>query len=232
MKKNILLGAAAVVALASSAYATPELYVSDGTTKATVVASGGVASFNGAIGNWVVNVDTGQDVGNPARPDVDLNFSDTFLGNSGNTITIAYLSDGYTTGTFSGIAHIGGTLGSGIGTGWTLNYSTYAQSGSTASTTFGTAAINLAGWTPLTPGMTFTGSPFAGTSGGGILPPVGGNPYEVLQVITITAPNTTGRIVASGDATLTVPDGGTTLMLLGSSITALGFLRRCFKSKV
>jgi hypothetical protein len=230
MKKQILLSAAAVLVLASSAYATPVLYVSDGNVFNTVTAVGGVASFSGAIQTWVVNVDTGQDVGNPSRPNVDLNFTDTFQGTAHNTLTIAFLTDGYSTALFSAITSIGGTMG-GIGNnGWTLSYNTYAQSGSSAATTFATAAINLTGWSSLT-SQSFTSSPFSGTAHGGALPPVGGNPYELLQVITITAPNSSSRQVASGDATLTVPDGGSTLMLLGSGLTALGLVRRSFKRK-
>jgi hypothetical protein len=241
MKKNIisrLSGMAAVLACATSAYATPTLYITDGTTAKTVVDQGvgdldpinaNNIVFVGSVGNWTLNTETGQVLGNPGRPDIDLNFTDTYAAGAttGNTITIAFLSDGYTTPAVTALGTIGGTLGSGV----TLTYAAYEQTGSTAATTFGGSTLNLTGWTGVTHAP-FTTSPFAGTLPGLGLPPAGGSPYEVLQVITITAP-TGGRTAnqSSGDAHLAVPDGGATLMLLGSSLTALAFFRRSAKNK-
>ena len=238
MKKNIisLCGAAAVLACATSAYATPTLYITDGVNAATIadgsggdtVGLAGAIGWTGGVGSWTVNILGGLVIGPSSNPDIDLSFNDLFTGGANNTITIAFLSDGYTTGNFGGLASIGGTLGSGV----TLTYQTFAQNGSTAATTFGGSTLNLAGWTGLTPLQVFTATPFSGASSGGLLPPPGGNPFELLQVVTITAPSSSRANQSSGDAHLTaVPDGGSTLMLLGSGLTALAFFRRSFKSK-
>jgi hypothetical protein len=243
MKNTIKLGlcGAAALALASSANATPSVYLSDGTT-AQVVTDNGVGDLNSAlntvlvsttIGQWTVNTETGVVIGPSNKPELDLSFVDLFSGSGASTLTVAFFSDGYNSSLYSGVESIGGTLGAGT----SLTYSVFANTGSTGNTTMGTTAspltaLNLAGWTALGAPETFgPGGAFAGSQTGGLIPPVGGNPYELIQVITISVSRDHPSSISSGDAHFSVPDGSSTLMLLGSGLTALAFVRRSVKSK-
>lgn len=225
----------AALAVASTAHATATLYLFDGTAadNKTVLDEGvgdqntgmvGVVGFNGAVGStWTVNVVTGQTkpaLGSASQPSLDLNFVDTSSG--AGTITIAFFDSGFTPTLAGAIASIGGTT-----TGVSVNYSTYHRAGSAAATLNGSSTgLDLSSWTQLT-SQNFTSSPFSGSANGGPLS-IGQDGYELLQVVTIT---TRVAGASSGDASLAAPDGGMTLMLLGSSLTGLAFLRRSFKPR-
>lgn len=253
MKKNItswLCKTAALLACATSAYAVNSdpatLFLWDGTAahdttvkdgSAGDLASGTVGQvlFSGSVGNWTINVDTGLSKpvdGTAISPVMDLSFSHVLSGSAG-TLGVAFFDDNFgPSGLAGALAHIGGTLPSGV----TLTYSTYVNVGNITPTFVGGAlsvpTVGVGAWTLLT-SQTFNGAGVApGNSFGGDTGAAsisgGSTSYSLLQVITITS---SGATSFSGNANLhTVPDGGMTLMLLGSSLTALGLVRRSFKS--
>lgn len=221
-----------MLALATTAQAVPTLYLWDGTPadNTTATSGTGAVTFNGVVGSWVVNVDTGLTkpvIGTAAKPDMDLNFVD--VGSQGApTLGIAFFDSGFTSTLAGALAHIGGTLSAGS----TLTFATYTRAGNSAASFTG-GALDLSTWTLLTsqsfaadPNST---TPFSGSASGGNISG-GADPYSLLEVITITPPRG-GSANVSGDAELQAPDGGMTAMLLGSSLTALALLRRSLKLK-
>jgi len=211
------------------------LFISDGTSVVTVQdnvgadnqALAGAIGWGGTIGTWTLNADVGTTKpiqGSATSPDLDLSF--LAKGSAAGTITIAFFDDGF--GPVNGTAKmsIGGT-----GSGATVTYTTYTRGGTSIPAPGATYNPLLDGWTLLAGSGPLGGISFSDDFSGGMASG-GQNPFELLQVITITV--TTGTApVTTGDATLTAPDGGMTLMLLGSSLAGLGLLRRSFKrSKV
>jgi hypothetical protein len=87
--------------------------------------------------------------------------------------------------------------------------------------------------------VTFPGSPMVDTNGLLFYNPGSGNPYPEINIYSagtgygFIAVNDTAGILTSTTFTafdnVTVPDGGTTLMLLGCALTSLGLLRRKFR---
>jgi hypothetical protein len=140
---------------------------------------------------------------------MDLNTVDS-SSTAGGTLIIKWSDDGFGPTVGNAFASIGGTSGG------TVKYDTYADAGNAI---FGTT-------TPLTT-QSFGAGSFSGDAGGPDLA-AQGSPYSLTQVITITH---TGKATTSLNAVLTVPDGGMTLMLLGSGLTALSLLRRKFAIK-
>ena len=102
IKKHLLIGLAALAASAVSvsAHAVPQLRLSDGINTVTVTDSGagdvnplaGVVVFNGAVGDFSVNVTTGITkplLGSPTDPILDLNSIDV-TGAAGGVLTIEF----------------------------------------------------------------------------------------------------------------------------------------------
>jgi hypothetical protein len=95
-----------------------------------------------------------------------------------------------------------------------VTYKTYADSGNTL----------FATTTPLT-SQTFTVEPFSGTQTTSINEAF---PYSLSEEVIVTQ---TGAGQVSFDANLSpVPDGGMTVLLLGSSLMVLGFIGRACKN--
>src|SRR5689334_1321017 len=59
-------------------------------TSGAIAGVGGVAVFNGAVGSWVVNVDTG--IGTPIfpQPKMDLNYTTVGTGGAGEYLVIDF----------------------------------------------------------------------------------------------------------------------------------------------
>lgn len=196
-----------------SAYAVPSLRISDGVNPIVTVTDGagtdangaaGAVTWIGSVGVWTLNVDTGVTkpfTGSASAPYMDLNFID--ISSAAGTLTLMFSETGFTQ-LGSASALIGGT------TSGTVTYQTYW---SASNTTFALDNL-LTSQGPFGPGA-YSGSQFAGL--------VGGQPYSLTQVITIT--HTTAG-TTSGDAELRVPDSGSTLALLGAALAGLGLISR------
>ncbi|NBP72986.1 MAG: hypothetical protein EBU57_07455, partial [Alphaproteobacteria bacterium] len=110
IKKHLLIGLAALAASAVSvpAHAVPQLRLSDGINTVTVTDGGagdinplaGVVVFNGAIGDFSVNVTTGITkplLGSPTDPVLDLNSIDV-TGAAGGILTIEFTETDFLSG--------------------------------------------------------------------------------------------------------------------------------------
>jgi hypothetical protein len=230
-----------MVAVATSTYAIPTLFLSDGvgdtmeisetSTLNTESSVPGAVSWTGSVGVWNLSVSTGVSSGTGTSPSFDLNSIDAIIPVVGVGVSPA-ITPSYTLyvwfgdvglGTTSGnfLAGIGGTQTNPDGTpmaGGSVTYNTYADPAFDA----------LFGQDLLLTSQSFDTTPFSGSqsSGSEILP----LPYSLSQevIITQTGPGTT-----SFDATLgveSVPEGGMTLVLLGSSLIALWAFGRLHKS--
>jgi len=220
MQLKGLVGLAACglfVMMAPSAHATIELTLNDGLGHLVDVSDGGAGdscvaancvTFNGSVGDWNINVDTGTD-GLASSPNVmDLSFNAHHAASStASTLTIE-LSDTGFTGT--GVAtEIGGTQNSG------------------GTTTFrvwdGTNKFDTTN--PVIALETFTGSPFS-MAGGGATP---GASHSLTEILTITFGTAAGQ--ATGDAALAPVPEPSSIVLFG--VVLLGcttFLKRRFGS--
>lgn len=214
---KFLAVAAAVAGLTQMAQAVPQLRVFDGTTTITISDNGagdaqgaaGQVVWVGSVGNWTLNVHTGTTfpvLGTLANPVMDLSFNATSNA-AGGTLVISFTADGFGPSAGGTVAAIGGTTNA---TG-TVLYQTY---GGTNNTPFSTANL-------LTSQGPFGPVAFSSTvSGGGVN---NAGPYSLTQVITLTH---TGGGITTGDALLSVPESGTSLLLLGAGLTALGVFAR------
>ena len=223
MNLNKLLPSAAValavIGLSTPVHAIPQLRIFDGTTTITITdnAAGdlnaipGVVTWSGAVGVWIVNVDTGltkPNTGSAIFPVMDLNFVDQ--SNAAGTLTLSFTETDFGPVSPGGIsAQIGGT------TFGTVSYRTY---GGNSNTAFDTSNL-------LTTQGPFGAGAFSGSTTGGSLGAV--NPFSLTQVVTITH---LGVAVSSGDANITrVPDSGTSILLLGAGLLMLGLFARSRK---
>ncbi len=211
--------AAAIAGLTQVANAVPQLRVFDGTTTITISDNGagdtqgaaGQVVWVGSIGNWSLNVHTGTTfpvLGSLTNPVLDVSFNATSSSNVASTLVISFSADGFGPTTGSTLAEIGGTIAS----GGSLTYNTY---GGNNNTLFSTTNL-LTSQGPFGPGA------FSGTATGGSINNVG--PYSLTQVVTIN--HAAGTYQTTGDALLTVPESGTSILLLGAGLTGLGLIAR------
>lgn len=232
MKKGITrrvisgLGVAvAMILMANSAYALPQLRLTSGAATCTlsdnaaaaVCAGGATGSFDlsaidGAVagtftlGVWTVNVSTGITkpfIGTAASPYMDLNTVNVSSG--AGTLTVEFTETDFT-GTGSSRIVFGGTSN---GNGGSVTYSAYASALNTA---FAQTTL-LA-----TSGLMGPGAYSGDIAGGGPL----GALYSLTQVVTYTH---TGAGSSSGDHELIVPDSASAFMLLGLGLVGLAFAR-------
>lgn len=207
--KTILHSLAALLAataLAGSAYAIPTLTLNDGAGHSVSVTDGGTGDSNsasgavtwsGALGAWTVNVSTGISDSPNGVLGMDLNTVDKSTGSG--SLTITFSDNNFTLPAVGGslLASIGGTQDNG-----NLNYQTFYNGSAVTSTN-----------------QTFTTKSFSGNAIGSL-----GNyvtPYSLKQVLVIkhTAAGTT-----SLDAEASIPDGGTTALLLGLGLIGVYFV--------
>ena len=132
MKKPLTVMAmvlmAAVVAFPPAAFAIATLSLWDGGSNYVVITDGlagddsllmpGVVTYNGSVGNWIVNVSTGITkpiLGEAFKPVLDLSSLDVSSGTAGGTLTIAFSEVGFSTGALPyspntiAYMHVGGT---------------------------------------------------------------------------------------------------------------------------
>lgn len=217
MLRHFLGLAIAIAGLTQAAQALPSLRIFDGTTTITITDnaagdSSGVAGrvvWDGTIGNWTLNthVGTGYPVlGSLSNPVLDLSFNAVSNG-AGGTLTISFSVDGFGPTSGSATAMIGGTAGGTV---------MYRTGGGTNNTLFNMSNI-------LTTQGPFT-SAFSGSATGGAINNVG--PYSLTQQIQITH---TGAGISTGNSLLTVPDSGTSVLLLGTGLMGLACMARLRK---
>jgi hypothetical protein len=209
-----------------------ELELTDGTNTALINSSGtlvltgsasgtasanlalGVFSFNGSVGNYAVNVSTGE--GSPLLPtgSLDLNSVDT-SGASSGPLKIWWSENGITT-TFGGwLMQWGGTLSSGGGG----NVSDTAYESNTNGFFATTNTIGSIG--PQGPGV------IGGTVSGAV--PGVTAPYSLSELITL---NGVGSTNYSGDASLTpVPEPASVVLFGGVVLAIATSVRRKFMHK-
>lgn len=218
----------AAAAIATSSYAVPTLFLSDGvgdtveipeTSALNVNPNPGAVTWVGSLGVWNLNVTTGVSSGSGTSPSFDLSSVNA-------SVTGAALNAPYTLYVWFGDINLGPTTGSfnaaiGGTTSGSVTYKTFADPGNTLfATTLGLTSV-----TPV-PGLlgNFSGS---ATSAKEMLPFAYSLSQEVI--ITQTGPGTTS-FDASLSVSSCVPEGGMTLVLLGSSLIALWAFGRFSKS--
>jgi len=216
--KPLIAGLIAIVVasgLALSAQATPTLTLSDGTTTIMVMDNGigdvdptlGSVVFVGAVGsNFNINASAGLTKpgdGSASAPAIDLSSLNHALG--AGTLTITFSETGFTA--FPGIltGHIGGTIAAG---GSLTNV--VMQNG-----------LDLVTNGPFGPGA-FSGSGSAAL--------IDGAPYSLTQsaILTFGARGGSTSFDAMGSVP-GVPDGGTTVTMLGIGLLAMGAARRIYR---
>jgi hypothetical protein len=207
--------AATIAGATQVVQAVPQLKIFDGINTIIITDNGGGDGssalgrivFDGTIGNWTLNTHVGTTfpaIGTLSNPQMDLSFNATSNG-AGGTLTISFSADGFGPTNGTALAQIGGTAQG------TVGYQTF---GGTNNTLFDTSH-QLTTQGPFGPGA------FSGTVAGGAVANVG--PYSLTQQVTITH---TGAAITTGDAFLTVPDSGTSILLLGAGLTGLAMLAR------
>lgn len=213
LKYLFLLGA--ISAAFQTANAVPTLMISDGVNSITIAdgsamdtnSATGAVSWTGSLDNWTLNFDTGLGypaVGSPADPLLDLSFG--AYTPTGGSLWIFFSEDGFTAqGT--AFASIGGTTQGSVA---------FGGFGGTSNALFDYSSSNLL--TILPSSSAYYGPSFSGSTFGGTVNSEGA--YSLTEVVAI---NQIGAGLTTGDAMLSVPDGGTTMLLLGAGLLALGF---------
>jgi hypothetical protein len=209
--KNLISCGATVLALAAPGSATASsIKISDGITT-LVIADGslsdsdttaGIVKYVGTLGVWKLDLFgiTKPEDGSATDPYLYLHdFSASSTSAASSTLTIWFSDTGFgPTGTYT-VAEIGGV------TAGSVTYETFTGTGLFDETTLLTS-------------LAFPSGAFSGTDIGTVTGAVG--PYSLTDKVTITH-GAGSKVKTSFDATLTVPDGGTTLSLLGLSLLGL-----------
>ena len=224
MKKLKMLAVAlGTVVVTSSALAVPTLTIWDATLTTTVAASGGIATYANASfdGQWSVVISTGETkpaLGSAIAPAMDLNVQATSLGAAApaNNLNVSWSDNAF--GPFN--SKLGAQLSGHVvtGTGSTVLYNTYYDAANGPVSTGGTIA---GGPTPYTTSGLLAPSTYSSFQGGAT---INNSAFGLTELLTITS-------VPGGsyslDASLSgIPDGGTTVMLLGAALSGLAILRR------
>ena len=227
---KLLAAVAAVAGLAGSAQAIPTLLISDGVNSITVTDVSGIIHYSSsasgsgwnAADKWNLVITTG--IASPPAPfggtvtfpSLDLSIQASSVGGAG-VLSISVFNTGYGPTSGSAKAQLTGNLLSGTAGGINLN-TFYSTANDGATTGVNAHSITTSG--TITPGV---GGVYSYTGSGSL---TAGAPYSLTEVVTID-----GRSAASyslDGSTHTVPDGGTTLVLLGSALSSLALLRKRF----
>jgi hypothetical protein len=211
MKNNIYkFWAACALVLGSYGIANAnyvsQLTISDGVDPTTTVNGSGSLDWTSTVGVWDFNDVTGTLGGSATLPSLDLNFADSSSAAANLTITFSVSGFGPSPSAFN--VSVGGTTAPSAGSSVTFS-------------TFYSTANALPATTALTSPVVFTYPPsgFSEMAGVSVVNALTG-PYSLSETIEI---HNAGSGEASGDAKLSsVPDAGSTLILLGAAISALG----------
>jgi len=197
------LVAAATIALAPMAHANAELELISGATTVSVTAAnvGSAYVYSGSVGGWSLSVSTGTFLG---ASGLDINSVSTSGGTS-SPLEILWSSSFASPVSGNYLATVGGTLNGGL----TVAFSSYV--GSTI----------LSTGTQLTPTITFSTSPYSGSSSGTASP----SATYLTEEALISNGQTSGAQASFDFSVNAVPDGGMTLALLGGSMAGLTLIR-------
>ena len=221
MKKLKMLAVAlGTVVVTSSALAVPTLTIWEANSTTTVAAVGGIATYANALfdaGQWNVVISTSETkpgIGSALAPVMDLSVQATSLG-GGRNLNVSWSDNAF--GPFN--SAIGAKLTGQVvsGTGSTVLYNTYYDAAnSPAGSTGGTIVGSLYTTSGLLAAPTYFNSVNGAT--------INNSAFGLTELLTITS-------VPGGsyslDASLSgIPDGGTTVMLLGAALSGLAILRR------
>jgi hypothetical protein len=212
--------ASALIASSTVAYANPmlELISGSSSTLVTAGAPSGDVSFSGTIGQWSVDFASGENVlGGPTLPEIDVSSQETAAKGTFTppllALTIMYTSGG-NFGTGPVLGTIGGTT--------TTSVSDWQYLGSTA---FSTQQL-LTQLGPFTSksgaNYAFSGSSFGNTGA------IEGSYWLTEKVVVAGSSSGAGQGTSFDANSQVVPDGATTMTLLGSAIAGLGLLRSRF----
>ena len=223
--KKLALGVGMMALIASPAYGTATLKLDDGVNPFFLVLDGGVGDVNpvtGAVtyifslGNWTGTVETGRtlpDIGTAILPKLSLSVSAS--SSAAGTLAVSFSEIGF--GPLAG-HFVAETALTSLAPAATVTYSTYGDTGNAIFGNDGTLAQMS---------NTYTASPDSDS-----LPaPLGGPaaaPYSLTGKIVITHTSNDHQASNASMVLTAVPDGGTTLALLGCSMLGLGTLRRKF----
>jgi hypothetical protein len=228
-----VLAALAVVALAGSAVATQTqtIWVSDsggGISLTPATSTSGSVSYTGSDAFWSIVLlsgtayppTTGQ--GSLADPVLDLSVTATSVGSANaslHPLVVTFGADGFgpTSGSFA--AQLSGHVVT--GSAHPLLFNTYSAASPISGLSTPPAGTLLTTSGSLA-GPTYDSGPIS--SGSESL----GSPYALEEVITIQADANGASYSLDGglSGVSTVPDGGTTAMLLGAALSVLGLIRR------
>jgi hypothetical protein len=200
----------ALIAATTTVKANPELELISGSSSVIVTAASadGTVTYDGPIGQWNVNVSTGEnDLGGITTPMIDLNSLDTAKGYAGTLQSIEILYTALEPASAAGgiTGEIGGTTTTTV-TDWQwLGYSPFAK----------TQLLTEVG--------PFTKGAFSGTAYGTTGTPDGS--YWLTEDVLISGGITKATESSSFDSNSSVPDGGMTIAMLGSVLAGLGAIR-------
>ena len=226
MKKLKMLAVAlAAVAVTGSALAIPTIIVTDGTVGASTTDALGLpyysnASFDAGAWNLVISSGVTKPAsGSATSPFEDINIQATSISGTAKPLTVYLFDSGFGPTSSSYLATITGHVIS--GTGGTVTFNTYYNLNNTVPTLSG--ALVSGGTTSSLTTLTLPASIYNGSASAS--PGNLANPFSLVEVVSI---GTGGLQTAySLDASITgVPDGGTTIMLLGAALSGLALLRR------
>jgi hypothetical protein len=215
--KYVVLGGA-ITAFTGMAYAIPTLWLTDGTAANSFKIADGsaldanplpnVVTYIGSVGSiWSVNVSTGIIGGTAAQPTLDFSSVDMSIG--AGTLYAYFSADGF--------GPTIGSLSSAVGGTTTNGDVTFRTAVNAANVLFTGTLITTQG--------PFTGPAFSDLASA---PVSFGAPYSLsgIAVIRHTSGGTT-----SFDMSTSVPDGGTTVLLLGAGLMGLTLVSRSRKRR-
>jgi VPDSG-CTERM motif len=213
---------AVVLGLTGSATAIPTIWVSDkggGLSTDPVTSPSGVVTYTSTDPFWTIVVSTGVvyppaiGQGTLSSPVMDISVTATSVGGanaSDHPLTVILGADGFGPTSDGFLATLSGHAPTGTGQQVTFDtfYSTAnpnAMPADTALTSSGSLLNYNGTWMS-------TGLDLAA-------------PYSLSEVVTIQATGDGATYSLDGSLT-TVPDGGTTVLLLGAALSGLGLIRR------
>jgi hypothetical protein len=219
--KKILIALAGVALLVTSSHANSTLVLHDGVNADLTITDtdgDGVVSYNGAFGNWIINVTTG--IGSPpvpvigtiTSPYLHLNSVNTFIQSAsgplvGTTLTMTYTDDNNLTTGGPGLGPLTGNLRNEVGG---------TATGTTESVT------SLVNGAAVASAQTFSGSPFSGTQ----VAAISGGAGSTMGIRVVVTAAVNGGTMSLDSQIITAPDAGMTLALLGSALTGMALFAR------